>query len=83
MTKEQLEQRVKELEERIEELENDLDYEYENSSQLEEIIEELESKTNNDCYINFDNLIFHLKRNNLYDRKMEDFIEEYFKFYDN
>ena len=83
MTKEQLEQRVKDLEERIEELENDLDYEYENSSQLEEIIEELESKTNNDCYINFDNFIFLLKRNNLYDRKMEDFIEEYFKFYDN
>lgn len=51
--------------------------------ELEEKIEELEEKLAEyqEDYVNIDNFIQRLKLDNLYDEKIENFIEEYLKYY--
>lgn len=70
-----LEDKEEELEEELRELEDELsDYEYE--------FKGLEKYQEGE-WINVDNFINRLKLENLYDDKMEKFIEDYIKWYNN
>lgn len=70
-----LEDKEEELEEELRELEDDLsDCEYE--------FKGLEKYQDGE-WINVDDLIYRLKLENLYDDKMEKFIEDYIKWYNN
>lgn len=70
-----LEDKEEELEEELRELEDELsDYEYE--------FKGLEKYQEGE-WINVDNFIYRLKLENLYDDKMEKFIEDYIKWYNN
>ena len=70
-----LEDKEEELGEELRELEDELsDYEYE--------FKGLEKYQDGE-WVNVDNFIYRLKLENLYDDKMEKFIEDYIKWYNN
>lgn len=86
-TKEELLDLVEEQDEQIKKLENDVDYwqrEYDEiSEKCDELETQIEDLTSYDGIKNMDNFIWKLKLENLYDDKLESFIDNYLKFHNN
>ena len=84
-TKSELIKLVEELKEKIEQLENDVDYwqsEYDDmSEQLEKAECQIEDIEICNGIKDINNFIFELRKDNLYSRKIEEFINNYLKFY--
>lgn len=70
-----LEDKEDELEDELRDLEDEL-------SDYEQDCKDLE-KYQKGVWINVDDFIYRLKIDNMYDNKIEDFIEQYIKFYNN
>ena len=87
-TKEQLIEDIKNYEDKIEELENDIDYWQKEHDDLYEELEALREDTKDvnfdNCINNLDSFIWKLKIDNyeLFE-KIDPFIQEYLKFYNN
>lgn len=85
LKKEELIIKVEELENKVKELEQDVDYWIKEYNDLEEIKDDLESQIENleieNGIKDINNFIWKLKIDNLYDPKLENFIENYLKFY--
>ena len=84
-TKDELIELVEELEEKVKQLENDVDYwqhEYDDmEEERDKLQEQLDDVEEYEGVKNLDNFIHRLKLENLYDDKLEKFIDEYTKFY--
>lgn len=85
MTKKELKEEVSDLEERISELKDYIDYQQSEYDELEEIKDDLERQVNDlkmkDGINDLEDFIFRLKVNGLYSDKLQDFIDEYLKYY--
>jgi len=85
MTRQELEERIEELKEEKEQLENDVDYwksEYEDlEEQLEDANNQIEDLEISNGIKDINNFIWRLKLDNLYSNKIENFINEYLRFY--
>lgn len=83
MTKAELQEELTELQEKVEQLENDVDYWQHEYWDLEEIKEELDEELSkySGGIMDIDNFIWRLKLDNLYTDKLNDFINDYIKLY--
>lgn len=92
LTKKELIDKINELEVDIEDyvikndqLQNDVDYWIKEYNDLENINDELNEQINNQedsCYIkDLDNFIWKLKLDNLYTKEIEEFINQYMRYY--
>lgn len=84
-TKAELIELVKKLEEKVNQLENDVEYWQEENTELEDKIEDLDTQLADmeiaDGIKDKNIFIDRLKLENLYSRELEEFIENYLKFY--
>lgn len=85
MTKEEMKEKISELEEKVQELQNDVDYWQKEYEDMEEIKEDLECQVEDLSMkggINdLDNFIWRLKLDGFYCDKLQQFIDEYLKYY--
>lgn len=85
-TKDELLEIIEELEGKVSRLENDVDYWVEEYNEIDAERDDLKSKIDDLEYTfdnsikNLDNFIWCLKLENLYNRELEDFIEDYKKY---
>lgn len=84
-TKAELIELVKKLEEKVNQLENDVEYWQEENTELEDKIEDLDTQLADmeiaDGIKDKNIFIDRLKLENLYTKELEEFIENYLKFY--
>ena len=85
MTKEELKKKLEEAEEEIKQLENDVDYWIEQHNEIEEKCDDLECKIADlemkGGINDLSNFIHRLKVDGLYCDKLQAFIDEYLRFY--
>ena len=84
-TKAELLELIEELQQKVERLENDVDYWQDEYNDLEEKCDDLECQIEDlaikNCIKDINNFIWKLKLENLYTEELEEFINNYVKFY--